>query len=215
MSDEATGQPQGSEGQEGTDQTTPTGDQGQAAAAGSGDQGDQGSSGDQGKGEGTGRTATTNGVPDEYTLSLEEESPLSDEHMDEVAAYARKQGLSNQQAQEILERDSRLVSDFQDQQMQTWERTVDDWAEQARADKEIGGDNLAESSEIAKRVLQRYGTEPLMKIMESGYGNHPELIRFFSRIGKELVDAKMITSEGPVGRNDGRSTAETLYGNGN
>lgn len=158
------------------------------------------------------RSTKTDGVPSEYTLTLDDDSPLKDEAMDEIAAYARQHGLSNKQAQDLLDRESKMVSEYRDDQLQAWDNTQKQWVEAAKADKEIGGDNFSESAELAKRVIQRYGTEELNAALNQGYGNHPEIIRVFSRIGKELQEKQLITGDGPVGKFNGKSTADTLYG---
>ena len=63
------------------------------------------------------------------------------------------------------------------------------WAEEARADKEIGGANWDKNVAAANKAMQRFGSKDLVALMnQSGLGNHKEMIRFFSKIGKSISE---------------------------
>lgn len=128
-------------------------------------------------------------VPEKYELKLPKESLLKPETVDEIISYAKEKGLSNEQAQDLLEKQSNSVAEFHQNQLQEFNKlTNETWVEQAVADKEIGGEKLAEHAELAKRVVNKFGTPEFKKILSEGYGNHPEIVRIFARIGRAMAD---------------------------
>src|SRR5688572_20896218 len=51
-------------------------------------------------------------VPEKYDLKLPEGSLLEAAQMEKISAYAKEKGLSNEQAQELLERENDAVSGY-------------------------------------------------------------------------------------------------------
>lgn len=150
-------------------------------------------------------------VPEKYDLKLPADSVLNAEHLEKLSAYAKEKGLSNEQAQSLLERESKAVSDYAASQTEVLVKARDTWLEQASKDKEIGGDGFKQNSELAARVVRRFGTDDLRKeLNKTGLGNHPELVRLLTRIGKSMAEDQLILPEGrPSGK---KSTAEFFYG---
>jgi hypothetical protein len=147
-----------------------------------------------------------------YDIKQAEGSLLSKERIDEIAAEAKKLGLSNEVAQRMADRENDAIKQYADNAKKELDQLVEvEWPKQVKEDKEIGGDNFKESIESAKRAFKQFGSEEFNKIInESGYGNHPELIRTFARIGKAMSNDKVIIgSTSPATQ---KSTAEILYG---
>ncbi|WP_314778037.1 hypothetical protein [Cardiobacterium hominis] len=71
---------------------------------------------------------------------------------------------------------------------------VEDWEAASRADPEFGGDKLGENLAIANRVFEAYDPNGTIRAMlaETGYGNHPDLIRFMLAIGRDLSPDRMV-----------------------
>ncbi len=137
---------------------------------------------------------------EKYELKLPEGSPLQAEHIEKLSNFAKEKGLTQEQAQLFLERESSAVADFAQTQMAQLEQMKTEWFEAAKSDKEIGGDNFAESAENAKRVIQKYASSSLKEeLNKTGYGNHPELLRIFARIGKEMANDKLVLSGSMAG----------------
>lgn len=62
----------------------------------------------------------------------------------------------------------------------------DGWLKQVKADPELGGRRLKRTLENAQYAM-RYGTAKFRKLLdETGYGNHPEVVRFCARIGAAI-----------------------------
>lgn len=152
-------------------------------------------------------------VPEKYELKLPKDSALSPEHVEKLSAYAKEQGLSNEQTQRLLERESQAVSEFAASQQAKIKETADSWFEKSKSDKEIGGEAFKQNAELAKRVVSRFGTEDFQKeLNKTGLGNHPELLRVFSRIGKAMSEDQLIV---PGAQASGKRSIESLlYGDG-
>lgn len=144
-------------------------------------------------------------------LKLPEGALLKPEHVEQIASLAKEQGLSNAQAQAILEREAAMAADTAKAQQAEFDRIKDEWRQRASEDKEIGGSAFKENVENAFRALNAYGSQALRDALDStGFGNHPELIRVFSRIGKDMAEDKFVHSKGQSVTN--KDHAKVLYG---
>lgn len=152
-------------------------------------------------------------VPEKYDLKMPKDSALSDAHVENLSLYAKEKGLSNEQAQELLERESKAVSEYSASVYEKQKQMADGWAEQASKDAEIGGEAFKQNAELAKRVVERFATDDFRKeLSKTGLGNHPELLRIFTRIGKAMAPDTLIPGgQRPPGQK--KTTEEILYGN--
>ena len=78
---------------------------------------------------------------------------------------------------------------------------VQDWEAASRADPEFGGEKLNENLAIANRALEAYDPQGEIRAMlaETGYGNHPALVRFMVAIGRDLSPDRMVSASGASG----------------
>ena len=91
------------------------------------------------------------------------------------------------------------------------EARADAWLEETKADPEFAGEKLNEHCEFAKRAINEFGGEEMHKILnETGYGNHPGVLRTFAKIGRLMQSDKLINSSSSY---EATSTAEILYPN--
>ncbi len=89
---------------------------------------------------------------------------------------------------------SKLVQDLTLYGQVKHEQQVQAWEEASRADPEFGGEKLQENLAIANRALEAYDPNGTIRAMlaETGYGNHPALVRFFLAIGRDLSPDRMV-----------------------
>lgn len=88
------------------------------------------------------------------------------------------------------------------------------WAEQVKADKELGGVHLDETHALISASVAKYGTPELSKALnETGLGNHPELVRLFRNIGRDVREDRGGLPAGGGGAE--RSLADRMYPNQN
>ena len=65
------------------------------------------------------------------------------------------------------------------------------WIAQAQKDPEFGGVHFRRNLALARKVIQCYGSKEFLHLMEqTRMGSHPELIRFFWKVGQALPPAK-------------------------
>lgn len=141
-------------------------------------------------------------VPEKYDLKLPEGSVLHPAVVDKIAALAKERGLSNEKAQELLNQESDSVAAAVQQQASAW-------AEEAKSDPEIGGDGFKENVELSKRVIARFGSDSLKKELDkTGYGNHPELVRLLTKIGKAMDPDRLVI---PGTQSGGKKSIEDIF----
>lgn len=133
-----------------------------------------------------------------------EDVVLDTELLGEFKAKAKEMGLPQDKAQQVVDLGVKLQQKWQTQHMQQIEQTKTQWAEQANADKEFGGEKIAENLSIAKKALDAFGTPELKRLLnDSGLGNHPEIIRAFYRAGKQISEDRFVGGgNGPSGSVD-------------
>lgn len=89
---------------------------------------------------------------------------------------------------------SKLVQDLTLWGQVKHEQQVQAWEEASRNDPEFGGEKLQENLSIANRALEAYDPQGEIRAMlaETGYGNHPALVRFMVAIGRDLSPDRMV-----------------------
>lgn len=160
-----------------------------------------------------------NKVPEKYDLKKPEKSLLSDEQVERIAAFAKEQGLTNDKAQSLLNRESQVIEETRESVRVENESKVAElqqtWITTAKDDKEIGGANFAQNAELARRVLARYGTPEFNAILsdpkQGGFGNHPELVRVLTRIGKAMSEDQLVNPGAQGDKNNNKSFADKFY----
>lgn len=130
------------------------------------------------------------GAPEEYAdFSLPEDMPMDAEAMDAFKPLAKELGLSQEQAQKLVDIQAQAVARFTEAQTQAFVETTNGWLESAKGDDEIGGPNFDARVATAKKAVEFFGTPELIEAFDmTGVGNHPEFLRAFYRIGKLMED---------------------------
>jgi predicted XRE-type DNA-binding protein len=154
-------------------------------------------------------------APEKYELKLPEKSQLQESDIERIAQYAKERGLSNDQAQEIVKVEHEAISNFIKSETDRLNQlSQKDWVEAAKKDKEIGGDDYSKNVELAKRVVEKFADEKLIDELEvTGFGNHPELVRLFVRVGKHMAEDTLVRPGVTAGGK--KSMEEIFYGNKN
>lgn len=132
----------------------------------------------------------------------------------EFQAVARDLGLSQEDAQTIVDRLAPVVAKNNVASVLGLARTAsDEWIAKSAIDPEYGGEKFAENAAIAKKTFDLFGTPTLAKFLkDSGMGNHPELVRWAYRIGKLIgPDDKFIG--GTEASNRPKTAEESLWPN--
>lgn len=152
-------------------------------------------------------------TPEKYELKQPEGSPIDSQALEETAAFSRELGLTNEQAQKLVDRDHQLLTSYVAAQQQALiERSQTQWVDEIKADKEIGGADFNRNAELARRAMAKFGSDSLKQALnESGLGSHPELVRAFVRIGKAMAEDTLAPAAGSPAAKP-KSLAEIFYG---
>lgn len=111
---------------------------------------------------------------------------ISPEFINGYSAIAKELGMSRENSVELLSKAADLANRMD---VQAVEQQQNEWIAQAWADPEFGGASLNANLAIAKKALDAFGGEPLKEILEAtGYGSHPEVIRFFWKVGQAVSE---------------------------
>jgi hypothetical protein len=131
-------------------------------------------------------------APEKYTLKFADQSPLDPtEDSEKIAAYCKQQNLSNEQAQALAALVEERALRLTERQTASRQQESAKWKQQVEADKELGGDKFAETSKAITRVMDRFVPKdsPFRTFLnETGFGNHPEVVRFVVAIGKAMAE---------------------------
>jgi hypothetical protein len=123
----------------------------------------------------------------EFQKELAEYQVLTKADQAETQKFGQK--LVDRHIAEIQDAVKR-VGDFN---TKAWEKQTSDWKEAFVKDPEIGGNRQETTILAAKVALTESGalSKPEFKqLMDTGVGNHPELIRTFSNLGNVITDLK-------------------------
>lgn len=146
-------------------------------------------------------------VPETYEpFTMPEGVELQPEVATDLTALAKDLGLTQEQAQKVADLGAKQGQRFVDAQAAAVEKARTTWREQITADKDLGGDNLNATLAAGKGALEQFGTPELRTLLdESGLGDHPEVIRFFAKVGKATGNDKIVTGQPPAGPQDAAS----------
>jgi hypothetical protein len=119
----------------------------------------------------------------------------------EVGDIAKALNLSQASAQKLVDLAiAKQARDAEHQQGQL-QTIKDGWIEASKTDKEFGGDKLKESLAVAQKALKEFGTPELNElIVGANLGDHPEVIRLLTRVGKRLSEAPIVNGGQPAAK---------------
>lgn len=152
-------------------------------------------------------------IPDKYDLKLPEGSLLDEAFISNFETYAKEKKMSQEEAAASFQRDHDLVTGVMNAKINSFKKEAEGWVTQVKNDKEIGGQNLNKNIEMAKRFIDHFA-EPAFKelLAETGYQNHPELVRMIVRASKAIHEDEFLNSDQRVPKNQ-KSIAQKMYPN--
>lgn len=135
------------------------------------------------------------GAPEKYELSAPEGQEFDAASFEAVEPIFREIGLSNDQAQKLVaaygEKIMPALAERAKTQLETQAAaTRKEWSDAFHNDPDLGGANKDRTLADAARAFDHYGMKKgegfRQMLDESGLGNHPDLIRFVARVGRDL-----------------------------
>lgn len=129
-----------------------------------------------------------------YDLKLSEGSLLDKARIDEVLAEAKAGKLTNEQAQSLLQREEKAVSNYHQAQSAQIETNRTEWLKALENDKEVGGAKFKENAETAHLFLKKHAPPEVMEFLDkSALGNNPSTFKFILKLANMAKSDKIIT----------------------
>jgi hypothetical protein len=145
-------------------------------------------------------------APEAYTdFKAPEGIELDTEVLGDLKALGKERGWSQEDAQKVFD----LGLKMQQRQGEAWQAQMAKWVDEAKADKEFGGEKFAENLALVQKAVTQFGSPDLKAYLDkTGLGNHPEMVKTFYRIGKAISADGFV----PGGKNTSpKSIADRLY----
>lgn len=165
------------------------------------------------------------GAPETYEeFQFPEGVQMNPDAVTEFKELAKAANLDQETAQKFAEFGPKILANVAKAQETAIEQVVEGWAEQTRADKELGnGDKavLDANLAIANKAMAAFASPELRTLLDkhdkaknpggTGLGNHPEFVRLMVKVGKAISEDKLVTGNEPG--HTVKSHADRLYGN--
>jgi len=137
---------------------------------------------------------------------------VNETHLSTFREVARELELTQEQAQKLVDLQTKMGMDAVEAQTMQWEQTCSEWRGELLADPEIGGRKFDGALRTAMLAATHYGDPELVNVLKTNpmYGNNPSLVRFLHRVGKTLTSGQAAIGGQPSSSK--RDAAEVLYG---
>lgn len=144
--------------------------------------------------DGKGEAGKEGGEATAYTLTAPEGYPISEGALKGLNEVCKSANLNEEQANAVMAYMQGNYTSFVAAQQEAMQAQAKTWIGEFQADKEFGGDKFDASVADAQRALATFdqsGTVSKM-LAETGYGNNPDVLRIFARVGRALGEDKLI-----------------------
>lgn len=154
-------------------------------------------------------------VPEKYgEFKMPEGVELPKGLQERVEPLFKELKLTQEQAQKAAEFLGQERMDALKANAEEYTNYVKQLAEMSRADKEIGGEKLAETASHANQFIQKFGrgekgAEVFKVLDETGMGNHPAIISLLAKAHKAMSDDS--PSKGSPATNERPSVETIMY----
>lgn len=156
-----------------------------------------------------GKQPPKDGAPGEYKFETPEGVELDQARLTEFTTIAKELKLPQEAAQKLVN----LAAQHELSRAEAYAKQTAAWADEVKADKDLGGDKLAESIATARKAIDLGPPELKEFLKATGMGNHPAIFRWAHAVGKALSEDTMHRgNSAPAGS---KSAADVLYGGTN
>lgn len=159
--------------------------------------------------------AAKTGAPEAYAdFKFAEGIDVKPEQVTEFTSLAKSYNLTQEQAQGLIDYQTKLQAAASESMEAARIEMETGWRQAAETDKEFGGAKLPETTAMASLALQRFGSPELTKFLtkDTRLGDHPEVLKFFARVGKGLGEDKHIQGDVTATPKE-KTLAERMYPN--
>lgn len=137
------------------------------------------------------------GPPEQYDLKLADGVQPDAAALEEFSGVARELGLTQDQAQRLVDLQQRLERKGIDAAHAYYRDQTLKHREAVKADAELGGADWEKKVAVANQALNRFGTPELKAFLQEQpwIGSHPEVVRAFYRAGKAISEDTLVTGD--------------------
>jgi hypothetical protein len=151
-------------------------------------------------------------APEKYeAFKVPEGQALDPKMVEKFTGIAKELNLSQDKAQKLIDlsvEQAKQIVDSQESQMKVVRET---WRNEIKNDADFGGTKFNDTITQASRVVNKYGSPEFKKFLVlTGYGDNPEVIKTFAKIGKVLSEDRAV--DGKAGSGSEKSAAQVIYG---
>lgn len=151
--------------------------------------------------------------PPKYELKASEGSLLTKEQVAEIESIAKAGNLTEEQAKKVLTTQEAAVKAYNDKLVADHKKDSLQWVEDIKADKVLGGENFGRTLELNKKVTDFFGDEQFRtELAQSGFGNHPGLVRMLAKIGEAMGENTAFLKPGSTSQSQPKRAADILFG---
>lgn len=164
--------------------------------------------------EGTKEGEKQTGAPEKYAdFKLPEGITIEDQgRFEKFTALAKGLNLSQESAQKLIDLAIENGKSADAAKAAESAKVKAEWTAALKSDPEIGGQNFEATVQYAKRAMKEFANDKFIEFLnDTGFGDNPEMVRVFARIGKKMGEDKFVEGK-PSGTPDGKSAAEVIYG---
>lgn len=148
------------------------------------------------------------GAPEKYEFKAPDGVTLDSEGVQSLSTIAKELNLSQEAAQKFIDLAVKHQAKVTTQSQEAFTKTRAEWIGQIKADKEIGGANYEPNVELARRAIAKFGSPELSEVLNSGWGDHPAIVKAFVKIGKALAEDRAIDGSASTGE---LTAAQVMY----
>jgi hypothetical protein len=150
------------------------------------------------------------GAPEAYEdFTAPEGVELDTGLLDNVREYGKANNLTQAQAQAIVDLGVKQAEAFRSAQQKLADDMRTEWVETVKKDPDLGGANFDQTRTLAARAVSAYSTPALLQFLEdTKLGDHPEVVRFFAKVGKDISEDQVVKPGKPASE---RSPAAALW----
>lgn len=152
------------------------------------------------------KPAEAEGAPDAYeafNTELPDGVTLPEGLTDTISETAKALNLPQGKAQQLADLATSIVKNMHENLAAQIAAQKDAWAGEIKADKDVGGDKLAETMGLVKQATDKFFPKGFAEALsKSGLGNHPDFIRGMHKLAALVKDDDVVTGgNGPARMN--------------
>ncbi len=143
----------------------------------------------EGEGDENGNLDSDKENAPKYDFKVPEGFNLDTELVDSAVPILEKYKVAPEDAQALSDLLCKKVQQEHDAYLESCKGLVTDWKKNLISDSDIGGAKVKENLAVGLKALNRFGSPELVEILkDTGMEYHPEVVRFFVKVGRAISE---------------------------